>query len=882
MAADKHEQFAARCRSMELACSDAVTWLESNRSLVSNRYEGMRRSLKINTVEARKLASAADRPMTVGIFGPSQAGKSFLMGGMLRSSGGGNDSANTAVGVEPINVVFGQAEAQESKDFLGEINPTGGRETTGVVTRFSSKSKSSPPGFPVILRTLREIDIVKILSNSYVFDLPEDVVNLKEDELITLFADAEFVSAKTPVDNLQAEDVYELEQYFTASLSRHALMREFSEFYWLKAEQLLPCLKPVDRLRVLSVLWGGRVEFDQLYLELKTALDQIGHTEFMYTSMDAITNRQAGETILHVKTLVDGISDNEKGMQSVTVATDSGRQVPLRKPVITALCAELYLTLEETPREFLEHTDFLDFPGAKERLGSGFEKLAEKTELSDPLGECFLRGKVATLFENYVTDLELNSLIFCHVPEDLKVRELTDLVEHWVNRTHGSTPEARTGRPASLFFCLTKSDMFLQESVGQSDLVETLSNKMDVIERFTYLLRNWESGRPFSNSFLIRNPSGFKNEGYYHYDESLSTKDYFHEQAFVDGKSRKLQEYAEAFAKTEAAEFFSEPEKKWHEMLSINDGGISHLLGELEPVANPDLRFDQLLPRAEQLRESTHIMLSQYVVTDDVEQRVRDRTARIESVLRPLAKGGSGIPTFIGNFYISDEFVRQLYVDYVRNQFRADSADIGGDVFDLDEILGFETSSSKPKGSTGGNGSFGGFVVSHWIEHLERRLSGEVFMAENQRMDSDDLLAMVREYGSAAERLKLANGIDIAVSVSEGNTVDVDDLNERIAISVSMIVNDLVNFCGLKEFTPLESLTHDGFPSLPEKVEDAKKDRQAFIRGWMAGVYGMTQSNAKFSSGREVDVEQNRMLANIISMLDWDVDLNNRGSANDD
>src|SRR5215472_11672349 len=74
------------------------------------------------SVRVRKLARAWGRPACLGFFGPSQAGKSFLVGALLSHELGS------------LQVLCGGKEL----DFLKEINPAKGVESTGVVTRFAT------------------------------------------------------------------------------------------------------------------------------------------------------------------------------------------------------------------------------------------------------------------------------------------------------------------------------------------------------------------------------------------------------------------------------------------------------------------------------------------------------------------------------------------------------------------------------------------------------------------------------------------------------------------------------------------------------------------------------------------------------------------------
>ena len=117
---------------------------------VDNHYFFLRARLA-----ARKLHASSKRAACVGVFGPSQAGKSYLVSALAKPTDGN------------LMVQLGDQQV----DFLQKINPGGGRESTGVVTRFSlSKPETQDPSFPVEIRLLSESDLLKILFNSFFSD----------------------------------------------------------------------------------------------------------------------------------------------------------------------------------------------------------------------------------------------------------------------------------------------------------------------------------------------------------------------------------------------------------------------------------------------------------------------------------------------------------------------------------------------------------------------------------------------------------------------------------------------------------------------------------------------------------------------------------------
>ena len=184
-------------------------------------------------------------------------------------------------------------------------------------------------------------------------------------------------------------------------------------------------------------------EFTQVYLTLKDALDKLGRPEYAFAPLDAVRDRASG--VLHVDTLLgldlqdaDGLDPTQsEALKPTTLMSQTGQAVNLPKPVVTALTAELRVTLEKAPWDFFTHTDLLDFPGARSREDSTPERLLRDPEQPTARAYCFLRGKVAVLFDKYAEDLDLNSMLLCVGPENPEVKKLPELVENWIAGTHG-------------------------------------------------------------------------------------------------------------------------------------------------------------------------------------------------------------------------------------------------------------------------------------------------------------------------------------------------------------------------------------------------------------------------------------------------------------
>src|SRR5689334_5122944 len=149
MIAAEDEALAGQCGAVVAAAASGAEWIERNREQVRAEADVGIKDLRRAAYIARRLEAAARRRMCVGVFGPSQSGKSFLISALARPERGAER-------------LFADFEG-EAIDFIEAINPSGGRESTGIVTRFTMDRPSTPPaGKPVRLRLLGQTDIVKI------------------------------------------------------------------------------------------------------------------------------------------------------------------------------------------------------------------------------------------------------------------------------------------------------------------------------------------------------------------------------------------------------------------------------------------------------------------------------------------------------------------------------------------------------------------------------------------------------------------------------------------------------------------------------------------------------------------------------------------------
>jgi hypothetical protein len=610
------EKLAGEAKRVGEASSRALDWF-AGASRPGLDAAALARELRGVTLRAQRLAAAAARPMCVGVFGPSQAGKSYLISALAQSKDA------------PLLAVF----EDRTIDFVREINPEGGREATGLVTRFTMKPQATPPGMPVALRLLSQTDVVKIIGNAFLSDFdPADVEPPSPGAIEAALEAARSRMLPKPTDGLSEDDVYvDLREYFESRFGGHALVQALKAArFWQAASEIAPRLDHAARAALFGVAWGRVPALDDAYLRLTAALAQLGHAADAFCPISALVPRETS--------IIDVLTLNRFGSRedsTIAVATRTGLRADLPRAVLTALVAEVTIQLRDKPWDFFDVTDLLDFPGARSR-----EQIRDPARhLADPakLPAVLLRGKVAYLFERYCAETELTGMLLCIGPSNQEVRTLPRMVEEWVAGTHGDTPEKRATQPTALFFVLTKFDMEFESKKGQAEgggrwTARLAASLLDFFGKESTWPREWHPGRPFDNLFWLRNPN-VANKAILDYDAAG------HETGIRPTEAARVAQLRADFLENEDAKrHFADPALAWDEAMRLNDGGISHLANRLRPVCDPKLKRRQVSARLVDLAEKLRGRLLPHWHSADLAQELAKRRAASRAVAVALAK----------------------------------------------------------------------------------------------------------------------------------------------------------------------------------------------------------------------------------------------------
>jgi hypothetical protein len=876
---EANAEVAATCRATAAVAAKALDWFNDNPDKVRQEYTALTREFRKYGTTARKMEAAVHRPMCVGVFGPSQAGKSYLISALARS------------GTRPLMAAFDGIDG--GVDFVRDINPEGGQESTGLVTRFSVYQTGTPPGYPVALRLLSQTDIIKIIANTYLSDLDLSEEEIPGPQKIRALIDELSAQAQpAPVDSLTEDDVYELQEYLEKHFKGESLVKALGNPYWSAAAQLAPRLPVEARARLFGLLWGDIAPFSDTFVELYTALSRLDFAPDAYCPMAALIPRD--ESIIDVRTL-GGLGGESSPLE---VMSGSGRKVSLPRAAVTALIAELRIVVAEQPWDFFEHTDLLDFPGARSR-----ESIPDARRfLTQPnaLQSLFLRGKVAYLFDRYCAEQELTSMLLCIGPSNQEVRTLPGMIKDWIESTHGATPEERAGHQTALFLVLTKFDSEFEEKAGQGESSEGRwttrlnTSLLDFFGKADDWPRAWAPGRPFANAYWLRNPN-YKAKHILEYDAEGR------EAGLRTGEEARIARFRKDYLNTPAVQaHMADPERAWDEAFRLNDGGISYLAEKLAPVCNPDIKRRQLEARVAHLRAHMLDRLKRYHVSDDLEDELRKRRRAARHIVRRLAQciEAQRFGMLIRAMQLEDADLADLYYEVETHAGRGNGqdrpappatigppvhaddllADVFGDT--LPQVMEEESTLVPGRSSRDHPALFADAVLEHWMRELHvladtPRIYGYLHMSEST------MSGLVAELIAGAKRLGLRDDIADRVRHITSFRQKLDVAMARPALVAADLVNTFVTRLGYDRLPaearplagqgahrrPVFDRRGDGGDRLALPEEPVSFDRMQFV-DWMAAFVHMVDQNAVSRDGREIDVAQNERMGDLVRALD--------------
>ena len=854
--------------------SDALHWIDTvrtNAPRLHSEAEHIKLKLYRNKNMANSLRRVAGTPMTVGFFGLSQAGKSYLISAL---------AANTD-GLLITN--FGG----ETLDFLEHVNPAGGgKEATGLVTRFSRLAKESPDSaYPVELTLFKEVELAMILSNAWFNDFDQELINYDIDEALIQAHLQPFndLPASDPNSAVAPEDIVALEDYVGNKKSASKL----KGLYWSKALQLVPYLDLRQRADFFSILWGKQQRITTVYLQLAEALEQLGGANKVYAELSTLVQKtDAGFTqknsIMNVDTLnLLGTSSDISTRVRPVINNELQSSVEIKTAQLTALVSEMTFKLIDAPQDpVVEKVDLLDFPGYRSRLK--MPSIKPLTEQSDIIAQLLLRGKVSYLFERYTNSQEMNGLIMCtNSNKQSEVVDVDKVLSEWIHKTQGANPTERAKRQPGLMWAMTMMDMFVQgaSALSASQRPESCSNlmKITMLERFgkSDWMQNW-NGKPFNNAFLVRKP---RLESTF-----LELDAQRNEIGITPNAATAIAELRQSFMdNTSVHTHVADPAAAWDAMMALNDGGITRLGQGIENVADPSFKLQRIKEQLESTHDEIKNNIGQWYHqdADDAEGVQREKAQLILGNLPHVMQQQGG--ELLHLLSLDDATVHNLFLS---GDYQATDTKEAKKTVPMTNFGGFnigitmpntDSKASTPQAAQSHEQLFANAVYEAWIAHLRNLALKDSALYRLGIPNQEQVIpALIEELITASSRKDLAELIKEKVLARTQGNARREQIALRYVLNAQLVLNDFIAYLGyinepiasrptneqgqaLFDFHP--TLSVGEIAQLPDQPEPPT---MSFLGHWMAALYTLILENAGHSAGREISVEQNAQLGSIL------------------
>lgn len=850
------EYLAQRADAISDGIGHAIGWITDVRPGVERLdrdADGLVEQLRRHRNLLRRLGAAARRPMSVGFFGLSQAGKSYLISAL---ASGDNGELETRMEGRRLN-------------FIDHVNPPGGgKEATGLVTRFSRRARTVPTGYPVELKLLSEADLIKILGNSFFCDFDEKKVKLDTDPA-TIHAELKTLQARrqpTPVPGLTEDDILDVMDYFVKRFP--VRMEPLQGDFWPTAITLAPYLSARDRGQLFAPLFGRIPDLVDIYVKLRAGLERVGHTERVFAPLSAIVQEKDGtltqaNNIVNVDIMFRIGQDDHDRLTVLPGGTDGTYGAPsdLPRSMLAALSAEMYFELADPPRQQeLESVDLLDFPGYRARLKvESLEDARNKLQSRDPLGELLLRGKVAYLFERYTSDQEMNVLIFC-TPSDeqINVTEVADALSSWIRLTQGETPELRSHRQPGLIWAVTKFDKRIAGELDKPiDMLRIGWDNLIVqvlLERFEGegWVNDWAADRPFDNLFMVRRPG---MAGAF-----INTDARRRETGILPARQQALANLRQTLlASDRTIRHVRDAGTIWDAMLRDNDGGMTWLADYLRQVARLEIKLDRIAEQVEQIRHDlVETRLGRYYRADGADAVVAKRLIA-EQITGSLADQASYFGELLHYLQPNPDHLRTIYI-------RAED--------DVDPTTpaprrGLISMAPRTGAAPVANRAsrFAKAAMTAWIKQL-RGLPDSEGVLTYAGLSADIMHKLTEELVTSAVRIRLEETLTRVLDEAERQAGGTRNrLADRQVRTACAVINEYVDWLERKagardHFAPPPPVT-----GLPVLNQETAVFSERYIRSWLEAFTETAINNAGHLVGSEFTPEQNERIGAILRRI---------------
>ena len=661
--------------------NSALLWAEKYRPNTFQFDE-----LKKHRRKLKKIRFALAENCSAAAFGESQVGKSYVMSSLLSTE----------------KSQFRVSDGKEgSYSFIDELNPSGGKnskkESTGVITRFSTNCTNDKMKSFVRIRTLSIVDLVLMLTDSYYKDVKIDPKNVLDKDIINEHVENirnTMVDLSYNQEYITEDDIYDIQDYIENIVGAIASNVGHSKI-WGGIAPVIQHVKIDDWGCVFSLLWNGNEVVTQKFKDIISQYSKLNFHSEIYVPFDAVLRKKGTLLDIGWVDVFCGIDNNVKNEVITTDVYDvSGKLLAhqFMKSYLSVLIAELTFIIpnevaEEKP--FLKDMDLLDFPGLRRR-----ENVPEEN-IEKEMHNILRRGKVAYLFNKYSRSLRINSVLFCQHADMNGQSEIGEFLNAWISENIGRNPTERseyintTAKVSPFFIISTKFNVDLQwtkekkgddlkqkwyDRFDQTLSLETIKTKSyGWFENWVEISEGYKSPK-FQNIFMLRDFFWSKNQQIF---EGFDEEKNIPEQAEI--KPAGYPDYREDLKRSFieypfVIDHFENPETTWEESATAGNDGSKAIIAKLNVIAPAinDARQKKYKKEMEDAMSDVKHRLEGFSIPEDDEERKKHTQRIIGNIRRSMDYMFGSNPALLGkvtdHLMIPPEVIRnEVYNVLVRH-----------------------------------------------------------------------------------------------------------------------------------------------------------------------------------------------------------------------
>jgi hypothetical protein len=592
---------------------------------------------------AHSLYSSAKVPVAAAIYGPSQVGKSLLVGQVLKP----DDDQFTPLGMDENS---GEPAYYKGLSFDNDLNPqSGSNEATALVTRFTTKDRytTAAPEFPVMVRALTRAQWLRVLARGFLIEcsLPE-MTAWDSDAMESLFVELQKGYRAAEVDRRWQMDLLDVfgymrrcdprgfpstEAVFNGFMSRYPLSDEgyvqlASELFWDGWDSLTNMFNTIDHF-LQRIHKEGRDP---------TIFTHWAGVRFLLDSQRAkVHERQMSQCFKRVEWSDFRLADTG---DFFVLEYHPGRGGGIEQlETIQAAMLELVIPilphrLSDDWRKTIEQIDILDVPGMRAgRQGATAGKRTAADTLEEQM-EIVKRGKVAYLFERYTEELQIQTLLLLARGGNLEVTaQMKHHVDTWGKARYGDKvwpTKVRDEMPA-LFVGMTGIDEEFRNRDEYADAMLFEARLSQLADALNVVMNDFGGkGKSFTNTYPIRYPGTWDTN----------------EQQRQESDPEKWVRAGKAFLASEAVQtFVKSPEQRWRCAMDDKDGGLSLISAGFRQCTTAEKKQDQLQHEINDVFNRLMQLAQGWVVDPDVNVDRQKREASAKKLLDWLSNNRQAI-----------------------------------------------------------------------------------------------------------------------------------------------------------------------------------------------------------------------------------------------